>query len=80
MSVIFNTKKIGIIYKFDPNWMGGTIYVFNLLRALECAQKQGLDLPRIIIFINRYSNIRANIYKSPNKSSSRLALPSELTV
>jgi glycosyltransferase involved in cell wall biosynthesis len=48
-------KTIGILYKYDPNWMGGTIYVFNLLKALELAQNKGYDLPKIIIFVDRYT-------------------------
>ncbi len=48
-------KTIGILYKYDPNWMGGTIYVFNLLKAIELAQKKGFELPKIIIFVDRYT-------------------------
>jgi glycosyltransferase involved in cell wall biosynthesis len=48
-------KTIGILYKYDPNWMGGTIYVFNLLKALELAQTKGFEIPKIIIFVDRDS-------------------------
>ncbi len=50
-----NSKKIGILYKYDPNWMGGTIYVFNLLKALELSEINGINLPKIIIFISRFN-------------------------
>ena len=48
-------KKIGVLYKYDPNWMGGTIYVFNLLKALELAQNKGKELPLIVIFADRFT-------------------------
>jgi glycosyltransferase involved in cell wall biosynthesis len=48
-------KTIGILYKYDANWMGGTIYVYNLLKALELAETKGFELPKIIIFVDRYS-------------------------
>ncbi len=47
-------KRVGILYKYDSNWIGGTIYVFNLLKALELAQKNGFELPNIIIFVDRH--------------------------
>lgn len=52
---MINLKKIGILYQYDPNWIGGTIYVFNLLKALELAKKGGKDLPEIIIFTSRFT-------------------------
>ncbi len=33
--------------------MGGTIYVYNLLKAIELAQKKGFELPELVIFIDR---------------------------
>ena len=50
-----NLKKVGILYQYDPNWIGGTIYVFNLLKALELARKEGLRLPEIVIFTSRFT-------------------------
>ncbi len=69
--------SVGIVYKYDPNWMGGTIYVFNLLKALELAQNKALELPKIIIFVDRHLkskldfsfprlNFTLEYYNSPN--------------
>jgi glycosyltransferase involved in cell wall biosynthesis len=51
-----NSKKtIGILYKYDINWIGGTIYVFNLLKSLEFAQEKRMELPNIVIFVSRFT-------------------------
>jgi glycosyltransferase involved in cell wall biosynthesis len=48
-----NNKKIGILYRHFPDWIGGTIYIFNVLKALDLQAKKGNILPRIIIFVSR---------------------------
>lgn len=33
-------KRIGIIYMFDENWIGGAYYIQNLIRSLNCLPKE----------------------------------------
>ena len=46
-------KKIGILYKYFPDWIGGTIYVFNLLKSLDLQAKNGKKMPIIKLFVSR---------------------------
>jgi glycosyltransferase involved in cell wall biosynthesis len=66
-----NLKTIGILYKHDPNWMGGTIYVFNLLKALEFAQTKNIELPEIVVFISRNNKNKLDFSFSALKYSFR---------
>ncbi|MBT1700515.1 glycosyltransferase [Fulvivirgaceae bacterium PWU4] len=48
-----NTKKrlkIGVIFNFSKSWMGGVIYVINLVNALNFLDDE--DKPEIILFYN----------------------------
>ncbi len=42
-------KKIGIVYRYYPNWIGGTIYVYNLIRAIELIAPNDIE---VILFID----------------------------
>ncbi len=46
-------KNIGILYRHFPDWIGGTIYIFNVLKALDLQAKKGYTLPRINLFVSR---------------------------
>jgi glycosyltransferase involved in cell wall biosynthesis len=38
-------KRIGIIYNFDENWIGGAYYIQNLIRSLNCLpEKEQIQL------------------------------------
>jgi len=47
---VMNNKrlKLGIIFKFSPSWMGGVIYVINLVKALN--RLPDSDKPEIFLF------------------------------
>lgn len=40
--------KLGILFNFDPSWMGGIIYIFNLVKALNFLDEQ--EKPQIFLF------------------------------
>ncbi len=40
--------KLGILFNFNPSWMGGIIYIFNLVKALNFLDEQ--DKPQIFLF------------------------------
>ena len=40
--------KIGILFNFNPNWMGGIVYIINLIKTLEFLDDD--DKPEIILF------------------------------
>lgn len=40
--------KIGILFNFSPNWMGGVVYLLNLIKTLNFLDDE--DKPEIIIF------------------------------
>ena len=42
--------KIGIIYSYDENWIGGTYYLNNLCAALGKIEKE--KQPEIVVFTN----------------------------
>jgi glycosyltransferase involved in cell wall biosynthesis len=42
--------RIGILFKYDENWIGGTYYLVNLISALNLLSDS--DKPRILIFSN----------------------------
>jgi hypothetical protein len=38
-------KRVGIIYNFDENWIGGAYYIQNLIRSLNCLpEKEQIQL------------------------------------
>ena len=43
--------RIGIIFNFRKSWMGGLIYIVNLINALNFLEEE--DKPEIIVFYNR---------------------------
>lgn len=43
--------RIGIIFNFRKSWMGGLIYIVNLINALNFLEDE--DKPEIIVFYNR---------------------------
>ncbi|AWH72884.1 hypothetical protein DCS32_01520 [Dokdonia sp. Dokd-P16] len=40
--------KVGLIYSYDENWIGGTYYILNLIHALQTLEEK--DKPEITIF------------------------------
>ena len=46
-----NRLRIGIIFNFRKGWMGGIIYVINLVNALNFLEDK--DQPEIIVFYNK---------------------------
>jgi len=45
-----NRKRIGIIFNFSPKWMGGVVYVLNIVKVLNFLGDG--EKPRIFIFYN----------------------------
>jgi glycosyltransferase involved in cell wall biosynthesis len=45
-----NRKRIGIIFNFSPKWMGGVVYVLNIVKVLNFLEDG--EKPRIFIFYN----------------------------
>jgi glycosyltransferase involved in cell wall biosynthesis len=43
-------KKIGILYHFSPKWMGGVIYILNVVKVLSFLKDE--DMPEIFLFYN----------------------------
>lgn len=43
-------KRIGILFNFSPSWMGGVVYVLNIIKALDHLESE--DKPVIFIFYN----------------------------
>ncbi len=43
--------KLGIIFNFNPSWMGGIIYILNLIRTLNFLDDA--DKPEIVLFYRR---------------------------
>jgi glycosyltransferase involved in cell wall biosynthesis len=58
-------KKIGILYRYYPDWIGGTIYIFNILKALELQAVNKINLPKIILFISRHEKNKLD-FNFPN--------------
>ena len=42
--------KLGLIFNFNPKWMGGIIYLINVVRILKFLDDK--DMPKIYIFYN----------------------------
>ena len=40
--------KLGIIFNFNPSWMGGIIYILNLIKTLDFLDDD--DKPEIFLF------------------------------
>jgi glycosyltransferase involved in cell wall biosynthesis len=43
-------KKVGIIYNFSPKWMGGVIYVLNVVKVLSFLKEE--EQPEVYLFYN----------------------------
>jgi uracil DNA glycosylase len=43
-------KRIGILYHFSPKWMGGVIYILNIVKVLNFLKDE--DKPEIFLFYN----------------------------
>jgi hypothetical protein len=41
-------RKIGIVYRHYPDWIGGTIYVYNLIRAIELIAPNDIEITLFI--------------------------------
>lgn len=46
--MVYKRLKLGIIFNFNPSWMGGIIYILNLIRILEFLDDD--EKPGIILF------------------------------
>ena len=44
-------RKIGIIYNYNENWIGGTYYIQNLITALKCTSTN--DIPKLYIYTEK---------------------------
>lgn len=42
------TPRLGIVFDYNSNWMGGTYYILNLLHAI--AELPSVEQPRVIIY------------------------------
>ena len=45
-----NRLKLGILLNFSPKWMGGIIYIMNIVKTLNYLDDE--DKPEIFIFYN----------------------------
>lgn len=45
-----NRKRIGIIFNFSPKWMGGVVYVLNVVKVLNFLEDE--DKPIVYVFYN----------------------------
>jgi glycosyltransferase involved in cell wall biosynthesis len=45
-----NRKKLGLIFSYDEQWIGGTYYTINLIHALNILSEE--DKPEIVVFSN----------------------------
>lgn len=43
--------RLGIIFNFDPKWMGGIIYILNVVRVLNFVEDK--DKPQVFLFYNK---------------------------
>jgi len=43
-------RRIGIVFNFSPSWMGGVVYVMNIIKALDHLESD--DKPIIFVFYN----------------------------
>lgn len=43
-------KRLGLIFSYDEQWIGGTYYIINLVHALNCLPED--DKPEILLFSN----------------------------
>jgi len=43
-------KRIGILFNFSPTWMGGVVYVLNIVKVLNYLEDK--DKPRVYVFYN----------------------------
>ena len=44
-------QKIGILFNFNKNWLGGVYYIINIIRSLNYLKED--DKPEIIVFYNQ---------------------------
>jgi glycosyltransferase involved in cell wall biosynthesis len=51
---IENRFKIGIIFNFSPSWMGGIVYIINLIKTLDFLDDE--DKPEIFLFYSKDLN------------------------
>jgi hypothetical protein len=42
--------RVGLIFNFNPKWMGGIIYLINAIRILNFLEEK--DKPSVVIFYN----------------------------
>lgn len=49
-------RKIGLIYQYNENWIGGTYYIENLISALNQLPKN--QKPRLTIFVSSVSHFK----------------------
>lgn len=47
-------KTIGIIYRYDENWIGGTYYILNLISALT--QLPAHQQPEVLLYVEQYKD------------------------
>jgi hypothetical protein len=61
-NIFKSKKKIGILYRYFPDWIGGTIYIHNILKALELQSLNNNNLYKFIIFISRDREKKIDFY------------------
>ena len=42
--------KLGLIFNFNPKWMGGIIYLLNAIKILKFLDDK--DMPKVLVFYN----------------------------
>ena len=51
MTIAKRRPRIGIIFNFNKNWLGGIYYIINIIKALNFLDEE--DKPKIIVFYNK---------------------------
>jgi glycosyltransferase involved in cell wall biosynthesis len=51
-----NRKRLGLIFSYDEQWIGGTYYTINLVHALNVLNE--VDKPEIVVFSNEEDFIK----------------------
>lgn len=71
-----NRKRIGLIYKYDENWIGGTYYIENIIHALNTLPSE--EKPELTIFSESFKTF-TNLQEKVNYSGLKFISIKNLT-
>jgi glycosyltransferase involved in cell wall biosynthesis len=67
-------RKIGIIFNFSPQWMGGIIYIINIVKTLNFLEED--EKPDVYLFYNRNLKKFLDEFNYPHLSKIEYPFPS----